>query len=410
VTETDDEEHEQLGWLGRILAIPLVPFVALWEAAKIGARALASGVRWLGSTLTSLWRSVRELLLNAAGWLARTVRAAFRTVRQVAQALGRPLLALARALITPVRAFGRGVAALAKRCVVAIRMLAKTTAAALRAAGRAALALTRRALVALRAAARVLAQPLRAAARAIAALAKRALLAMRAFAKTTAAALRAAGRAALALTRRALVALRAAARVLAQPLRAAARWCTRALATARSAVTRIARAAARVVRVTAVHISAIARHAMRVIDRSLLQPLAAITRWMVAGARRTLQLLIVGLTPIFRGGRRLIAVTMRLIATSTSRFVRWVARPVGRVGRRGHGLWNSTIDKVRRARRWLNARIRASTSSAGSIANAHWRRTRPVVQRARIAVRRGLEDARTGVKRWARSVSRNRRK
>ena len=45
------DEVPELGRIGRILALPLVPFVALWEAARAFVRAVAAGGLWLMSAV-----------------------------------------------------------------------------------------------------------------------------------------------------------------------------------------------------------------------------------------------------------------------------------------------------------------------------------------------------------------------
>jgi hypothetical protein len=188
---SSDDEGEELGRVGRILAIPLVPFVALWEAAKAGARGISSGARWLRSAGASIGRFVGRLVSAAARSVISPFRAGYRIVvrlgrlardalargwaaaRAAAGAIARPVAAGARAVVQPVRALWRGLASLA-----------------------------RRARVALRAAASAVAMPVRNAARAVVGLVKRCLVAVRAFAMGVAAGARAAGRAMVALVRR----------------------------------------------------------------------------------------------------------------------------------------------------------------------------------------------------------------
>ena len=66
----------------RVLAIPLVPFVAFWELFRASVRALAAGLSWLGIGLVALLRlALRGLaaLLRATGrclsWIVRRLAA-----------------------------------------------------------------------------------------------------------------------------------------------------------------------------------------------------------------------------------------------------------------------------------------------------------------------------------------------
>ena len=133
LTDDEPEVAEPLGSAGRILAVPLVPFVMAWEAAKAGTRAVAAGFRGLGSALAAIGKALRQVATiagRAIVWpvrrgaaalraLARIVvsalRAALRLARPVWAALtpltrriGVALRAAVRAVVGPVRARGAG--------------------------------------------------------------------------------------------------------------------------------------------------------------------------------------------------------------------------------------------------------------------------------------------------------------
>jgi SAM-dependent methyltransferase len=385
-----DDEGEELGRVGRILAIPLVPFVALWEAAKAGARGISSGARWLRSAGASVGRFVGRLVSAAARSVISPFRAGYRIVirlgrcaraalargwaaaRAAAGAIARPVAAGARAVVQPVRALWRGLASLARRASVALRAAASAVAMPVRNAARAVVAIVKRWLVAVRAFAKGVAAGLRAGGRAVVALVRRVGVALRAAARAVAMPVRNAGRALVALVRRVGVPLRAAARMLTTPVRAVAS----ALGTAARQAMEAARRLGAVI-------------------RSLAQRMASLVAAPVVGGA----VLVVA-------GARLIAKGAKSIATSLLRLVRWIWRPVAGVGRQAREWFKAATGPIRRAVRTVGTRVRAAAASAGSKARAQWRRSREAAHRVRVAARRGLEDARLGVRRWARSIRR----
>src|SRR5690606_25726355 len=85
-----DDDHAPLGLVGRVLAVPLAPFVALWE----GARALVTRL------LPAVERRILALLERLVTVLLRPLRAVGRLVAAVVSGLvallSRPLRAIGR--------------------------------------------------------------------------------------------------------------------------------------------------------------------------------------------------------------------------------------------------------------------------------------------------------------------------
>ncbi|MGH9280492.1 MAG: hypothetical protein ACRD12_20660, partial [Acidimicrobiales bacterium] len=113
------DEPVKLGTVGRVLAIPLVPFVAAWEALKAGGRAVVALSRAVGSAVRRAVLTVGRLvtapiraMLRALASLAARIRAAVvaafrlvgRTLRMVVDRVVRPVRAAVRAVLAPLRA------------------------------------------------------------------------------------------------------------------------------------------------------------------------------------------------------------------------------------------------------------------------------------------------------------------
>jgi hypothetical protein len=121
------------GLLARILAVPLVPFVAAWEMAVAIVHGIGPAVRWifkvLGIALRALFTGVRivaETLWRLVTWPFRLLG---RGIAWVARQLARALLPIAaRAWIivrTLLKAFLEALRVLGERVVVPLRLLAR---------------------------------------------------------------------------------------------------------------------------------------------------------------------------------------------------------------------------------------------------------------------------------------------
>lgn len=140
----------ELGLLAKVIAVPLAPFVALWEGGRAlvtqafpagaravrrilsaGARQIAQAFRRLGSVLLVPFQAA----VGAGRWIVSTVGAWGRSLGRAALTLARlvraaaswtwtratmPLLAVARLLGHAGQAVGRPVAALARRVGLAL--------------------------------------------------------------------------------------------------------------------------------------------------------------------------------------------------------------------------------------------------------------------------------------------------
>ena len=201
-----------------------------------------------------------------------------------------------------------------------------------------------------------------------------------------------------------------AARVLVRPLRALGGGLIAVLKRCLVALRTIGTTAARAIRATSRAALALAQRAMGMVERALLQPLEKLARTLVAAARQGGRLMIAGVTPIFRYGGRIIAGAATTIARWTTRIVRWLWRPIAGVSHRARRLWSSASNGLGTAARRFGTRIRRVSGERGSMATAQWRRTRPAAQHARASVRRALDDARRGVRRWAKALARNKKR
>lgn len=152
----------ELGLLAKLIAVPLAPFVALWDGGRAlvtraipagakavgmllsaGRRRVARAIRRLGSLLLVPFRALvgagRGVAATVGSWgrslgrgvLAFALRVAS-AARRMWSSLTRPLLAVARRLGQLGRAIGRRVAALARRVLVAGRGGARASAVAMR--------------------------------------------------------------------------------------------------------------------------------------------------------------------------------------------------------------------------------------------------------------------------------------
>jgi hypothetical protein len=194
--------RESPGLLARILAVPLVPFVAAWEMADAivhgigpvirwilevagnGLRALFTGIRIVAETLWRLvtWplRLLGRGIAWAAGQLARAllpiVVRAWNIVRELLKAFLKALRVLGERIVMPLRLLARAAYALAIRIGLLLREFARLAWLVLRAIG-----------------ARIL-PPLRFALRTLVSLARRLFLILRALMSVVLRALKAAGR------------------------------------------------------------------------------------------------------------------------------------------------------------------------------------------------------------------------
>lgn len=426
-----DDEGEELGRLGRILAIPLVPFVALWEALNAGARGVSSGARCLASAGASVGRFVGRIVSAAARSVVLSFRAGYSVVVRfgrwartalawgwgsvlaAASPIARLVAVGARAIVRPVRVLWQGLVYMARRVGVVLR-----------------------------GAARILAVPVRAFARAVGAAARRVMAAARRLGETVRSlAQRVAG--AARMLRNAVVRL---GRVLVAPALAAGRWILRGIGamwttfvsfgiTAARAIGGALRPVLRAAQWTTRALS----EGIRAIARAAVGPFKSLVDVILAGARGIVRLLSVigrnavsatravgrhlrraGLTvarlvaaPLVvaalavRAGARLIAAGATLMATSLVRFVRWIWRPAAGVGRQAREWSRPAIESLRKAGRMVGAHLRSTVANAGSKARAQWRRSRESAQRVRTTTRQALKNARLGARRWARAIGRS---
>jgi len=216
---TNKEEELASGAVVQALAIPLLPFVAVWEAWGALTRAVANASllaafefgRVIGAISRALRRALRrawvafkqlmDFLLRPVRQLARLLKA---TAEAVFQLLARPLRALTRlvaqllkravlVLRTVLRSLMLGVRAVFVRLSVPLRIVARAVASVLRRVWTLLRALARSFVLAMRAVAARLLVPLRIVARAVASVLRRAWTLLRALARSFVLAMRAVG-------------------------------------------------------------------------------------------------------------------------------------------------------------------------------------------------------------------------
>jgi hypothetical protein len=253
-------------------------------------------------------------------------------------------------------------------------------------------------------------------------------------------------------------------RTVAAPVHAAGRWVKRGLAATSTTVATLVGRAARAalwllgrvgaaVRVAAQAVGGVLRsvarageriggrlaQGFRAIGRTVLGPIKSLAGVLSAGTRRVVRLLgvagrellsaakaagrhlrrvgltivrliaapLVGAAVLVNGGVRLMAAGGKLTATSLVHFLQWIWRPVAEVGRQARDRARSVIDAIRSSSGALAARMRGFGANLGLKVRAQWRRSHQAAQRVRIAARRGLREARVGVRRWAKAMGRN---
>jgi len=190
------------GLLARILAVPLVPFVAAWEMAVAIVHGIGPAIRWIfkvvGTVLRALFTGVRivaETLWRLVTWPFRLVG---RGIAWVARQLARALLPIAaRAWIivrTLLKAFLEALRVLGERVVLPLRLLARAAFALAIRIGLLVRELARLAWLALRAIGARILPPLRFALRMLVSVVRRLFLVIRALVSVVVRAARAAGR------------------------------------------------------------------------------------------------------------------------------------------------------------------------------------------------------------------------
>ncbi|MGH9187554.1 MAG: hypothetical protein ACRD0U_17350, partial [Acidimicrobiales bacterium] len=124
---------ERLGRVGRLLAIPLVPVVGIWEATKATVRLVAAAVRWTGDALGWVIGSVgrfARLVVRTLTWAPRMIYRGLARVVQIGQqtiawtwgmivsaghAMSRVASTVGAAIIRPARVVVRGAVAVVRR-------------------------------------------------------------------------------------------------------------------------------------------------------------------------------------------------------------------------------------------------------------------------------------------------------
>lgn len=401
--------EENIGLLGRAVALPLIPFVALWEALKAGWRGIGSLARWLGS----LGAVVDRLLGRGFAVVARGGRAIGSLAAAPCRQIVTTVRGAARAVAAPARRLVGGIVAIVRRSAVALRSLGKAWAMSIRSFGRAIGALARRIGVSLRLAARAIALPLRTGARAVAAFLRRWGVAARVFAKSCAVAVRSFGRAVASFARRIAVPVRAVARALSQPIRAGARLIGRLIVAAGVAVARTWRGLVSVVQVFAVPVRRLSDVARRVgtalsgwmrrigtsvarIGRATAQICAGFGRQVL----RTLRFVAVPFVAAAAGVRYALTSSARIAASSARWAKGLLVRALSPV-RSALGRARTAIGRGISVARRLGPRVLVPARSAATQTwrtfRTELRRARMMLRRARITTRQVLRDARRSI-------------
>ena len=439
----EEPENEELGLVGRVLAVPLVPFVAVWEGTKAGVRGTAAAVRSLARALKRLraplgrvaratvrclswplrvgyrvlaWAATR--IASGAGWLwargvalvgriAARLMTAVRAVLRPARVIGGAIVAVlrrivvalracARAVAAPIRALARVTVALLRRWLVAARAATRTLASGGRVAGRAILALLRRIGIALRSAARTAATPIRGLGRACRAFVRRCLVALRMFAPIIASGLRAAGCPALAMIRMVVLAFRVVVRGALFPLRAALRIARPVAVRLLSFFQEAASRAARVLALVWVGLRAASRMALR--------PVRWSARLITNGARRAASVVATGI----RRAAQMVTYGTKTVGRGALRLVRRLLRPATAAAAYAHARLRAAARILRSTTKAVGSRVRRSSNVVSSKITAQWKRSRMAPHRIRVAVRQAVKDARVSARRWAHQIRRHR--
>jgi hypothetical protein len=106
-TVPDDE----LGPVSRILAVPLIPFVAAWEAAKALGRGVVAAGRWARGWLVGVGRAVGRLIGVAGRAVAWPFRAGYRVLVGLAATVWDGMVHAGRLVVARLAAVARYAAA-----------------------------------------------------------------------------------------------------------------------------------------------------------------------------------------------------------------------------------------------------------------------------------------------------------